>query len=67
MSDPNAMKLSMAICEALGLDPKTITSLELHVRPMEVTVDIDMIVEPEKGGQFVPVLRHFELKERDDG
>ena len=67
MGNAKAMQWATAITEALGLDPGSVTSIDLRVKPMSVTADVRMVVELKKGKGLVPVLRKFELKERDDG
>lgn len=66
-----AVSFGVALCEAMGLNPNDVLSLDLHFRGMEITVEVSIHPsqeEIEKAQEIIPILKQYRLeKVEDDG
>ena len=59
-------KATSEICEALGLDPKKTTMLNIHIANNKIAVVTARIYTGEvEGGKLATILKRFRLEERE--
>ena len=60
----NFHRLNVAICEALGLNPRKIVSVTITLKPNDNSVRIESFVTNEEADSIATIIKQYRLVER---
>lgn len=60
----NVKRVNIALCEALGLDPMTVTSVTINMAGSKACdIEVHMFLDTEMAGKVIDVIKRYTLVE----